>query len=319
MSSCFVCPLYLKEKDYNYALDMYESKIKYNITAPIYFVFSYKEHELEFKKQFRNRFSVDIDSTILLPEELLKYKCQVTTKKLYGVFTLQHSYDYIAAIDCECLFVQEKNVDKVFEEIWENGSLTKCNKSYLLQHLLKNCVENLNLKNKKFIKEATCGYIYNCWFNEIPVYKTKYTEGFFDWFMSNDWESILNNYYMLDYYLYLLYLIDNKIISISYINYWAPLGIMEEISFTNVDNAVQIEEEIGTHWTSNEKSNRKDLLMRFHLDHRPSNPEIKDFIKYSKYKRWVWILFPNGGKSHVILEKIIQRLLKTNYYKKYGW
>lgn len=318
MNSCFVCPLYMKERDYNYALQMCESKIECNIKTPIYFVFSYKTHEEHFKKLFFDKFGYELKETILVPEEYLKYKCQVTTKKLYAIHILQDQFKYIATIDCECKFVREKNVDEVFEDIWNKKSFMKCNRSYLLQHLLKNCVENLELENKEKIRKETDNYVYNCWFNEIPVYNTQYTHQFFQWFDTKK-DAILDNYFMVDYYVYLLYLLDKSILKISKMNYWAPLGIMEEVAYTHKNHAMEIESEIGTHWTSNPDYSNPEILMQFHLDHKPSVPEIKDFIGYSKYKYVVWKLVPNNKVIQFWLERVADKIWKTEYYKKYRW
>ncbi len=316
---CFVCPIYLKDRDYNFALDMYESKIKNSISVPIYFVFSYETHMAKFKELFNERFGFEYSDGILVPENFLQYKCQVTTKKLYAVKQLQNQYKYIAVIDCECLFIKSADICQVFTDIWKKKSFMVANKSYLLQPLLKVCVEGLDLKNKKQIKKDTENYVYNCWFNDIPVYNTDYTQGFFAWLEEQNTYNILNNYLMVDYYIYLLYLIDTHEFKITKLNEWAPLGIMEELSHTHVDRADDIEKQIGTHWTSNRDSKNERAIMLFHRDHTPNQIETKDFINFAKIRYLFGRLTFNNRKAASIFNHISKYLWKTKYFHKYRW
>lgn len=319
MKSCFVCPIYMKERDYNYALELYNSKLKYNIEAPIFFVFSLESHMESFKQLFMEKFNKEYTEGIVVPEEGLKYKCQVTLKKFYGVKRLQSHFKYIAVIDCECLFIKHVNVDEQFKEIWNTKSFMTCNKSYLLQHLLKRCVKKLNLVNEKKIKKESENFLYNAWFNEIPVYNSEYTGAFFEWLGSKKYEDILNDNYLVDYYVFLLYLMERERFKIKKINYWAPLGIMEDIRYTNKSNGELIEGLIGTHWSSNPKTQNKKVFLLFHRDHITTDAAFKDFVSYSKYKYFIFKYTPNITCLREVFEKLADKIWTSAYYKKYRW
>lgn len=317
--SCFICPVYMKERDYNYAIELFASKLKYEIDAPIIFVFSHDSHKKAFQKRFYDEFGYDYKDGILVPEAGLKYKCQVTLKKLYAVYMLQKEYKYMAVIDCECIFIKHIDVNEVLNEIWSAKSFMVCNKSYLLQHLLKRCVEKLELKSKKQIKKETENYKYNLWFNEVPVYNSDNTAAFFEWLKLKNYEAIFNDYFLVDYYIYILYLMDQEQYKIKKINYWAPLGIMEEITYSNPQNGMQIENEIGTHWSSNKMSKNDKVFMLFHRDHITTDKGYKDFEQYSKYKYIILKIIPKNPKLNFVVEKIADKKWHTDYFKKYRW
>ena len=75
--------------------------------------------------------------SLVIPDKLNQYKSPVTVKKLFGVFNLYEKYDYIAVVDCECLFIRSANVTEVLDTIWKKQSFLVCNKSYLLHDILK--------------------------------------------------------------------------------------------------------------------------------------------------------------------------------------
>ena len=193
------------------------------------------------------------------------------------------------------------------------------NKSYLLQPLLKICVEELALKNKRQIKKDTENYVYNCWFNDIPVYSTEYTEEFFTWLEKQNVARILNNYYMVDFYIYLLFLMDIHDFKITKLNEWAPLGIMEELAYTHTEKANDIEKQIGTHWTSNGNSQNEQAIMLFHRDHSPNKKETEDFVSYAKMRYYFGRLTFNSRKAASLFNHISIKLWKTKYFRKYRW
>ena len=53
MNSCIICPIYEKERDFNYALEFYQSKIQYGIKEDIYYIFSYETHKEHFEEKFK--------------------------------------------------------------------------------------------------------------------------------------------------------------------------------------------------------------------------------------------------------------------------
>lgn len=318
-NSCIICPLYMKERDYNYAVEFYKSKLELGIDVPIYYIFSYKEHVDKFNEKFKKEFGFDYDNYILVPETFLQYKCQVTTKKLYGVKMLQDKYRYIGVVDCECLFIKKCNVDDKFKEIWSERTVMAASKSYLLRSLLYYCINGLAIGDVDRIKQNTDNYVYNCWFNDIPVYNTEYTAGFFRWLESQDIKRILDSFYMVDYYLFLLYMMDKYGWTIKKIDTWSPVGLMEEIAYSHPHEVSIYMNEIGTHWTSKlEKSNERTFLL-FHRDHNPSEKEFFEFMQYSKTRYRLGIVAHENRKIIGVFNKIATKIWKTTYYLKYRW
>ena len=288
MNSCILCPIYDKERDFNYALDFYASKLENDIATDIIFIFSYKSHQLHFEELFNIRFPKEKLVFLTIPEELNKYKSPVTVKKLFGVFSLYEKYSYIGVVDCECLFIKESvEMTKVFDDIWNSRSFLVWNKSYLLYYILKTTVQMSGLENDKRLKKDTKGYVYNCWFCDIPVYRCDTVAEFKMWFYEKDVERLLNNRNITDYYLYVLFLYEVKGFSIKKINYWSPWGIMEDLVYSHTLKCDEIENEIGTHWTSNPKSKNERAVILFHLDHRFTPKEFRHFLWESRLRYYV--------------------------------
>ena len=285
MISCIICPIYEKERDFNYALEFYQSKIQYGIKEDIYYIFSYETHKEHFEEKFKKMFPEEILLSLVIPDNLNQYKSPVTVKKLFGVFNLYEKYDYIAVVDCECLFIRSANVTEVLYTIWKKQSFLVCNKSYLLHDILKTTVYMLGLENNQELKRDTDNYLLNCWFSDIPVYCSENVKDFHQWLYSRpNLDDLFNERKITDYYLYILYLYLEKGYRFRTLNYWSPWGIMEDVSFTHPKSCNSIEKEIGTHWSSNPTSNNEDAIILFHRDHQVSIEQFKKILRESKLK-----------------------------------
>lgn len=284
MGACILCPIYEKERDFNYALEFYASKLKYKIKDDLIFVFSYDEHKQHFEEKFHIKFPGEQLKYLVIPDELNKYKSPVTVKKLFGVFSLYKEYNFIGVVDCECLFTKSTNLNDIFEEIWNKQSFLFANRSYLLHDILKTTVKRMDLLGNEELRKDTSNYLYNCWFCDIPVYNSVNIEEFKDWLYQKNVDELFNDRKITDYYLYVLFLYLEKGYRFKKINYWSPWGIMEDVAYTHPKKCDYIENEIGTHWTSNPESKNANAVIRFHRDHQIPKKEFKKFLWESRLK-----------------------------------
>ena len=205
----FVCPVYDTRNHFDYAVSLFKSYMELNITsADFYFVFSNESQRLKLNNRISEELGVSVYS-LVLPDDRLHYKSQVTVKKFFGIERLKDKYQYIATIDCECLFLKDADFLSVFEEIWNTQSFLNANATSHGFKIMHHCYKTVGcLYNPKLLRE-TRFYRYNVWFNEIPVYKAETLDGFWEWLQGLNTEEILNDWYCFDYYLYVASLVSH--------------------------------------------------------------------------------------------------------------
>ena len=207
----FICPLYDMKNHFDFAFNLYKSKHDLHIDEEIYFVFSDEAQKNKFRNRIYEAFSEEI-SWLILPEEQLHYKSKVVVKKMYALRMLKDQYDYLAMVDSESLFIKKGDFPKLFEEIWNKRLCLNCNISVLKtpDSYMRRCFQTLGLYHDKILKKEFHYFIYNFWFNEIPVYKCNNLTEFFSWldkFNENGWK---NTFECFEYWMYAAFLIKEK-------------------------------------------------------------------------------------------------------------
>ena len=210
-------------------------------------------------------------------------KCPVTVKKFWGLERLKNDYDYIAAVDCECLFIRSFEPGKIMREIWETQSFLTANKSTHAQTISRHCAELAGLDSSR-VRQETEDYLYYWWFNEIPVYRTDTLGGFFSWLGGGSRrEAVFSNWCCFDYLRYVMWLIECGGFKLRKIDIEASYGITESLYR---DDRPGIENQCGLHWTSRRNITLQDskIVMRFHLDrlknHSSLFRRLKNAAKY---------------------------------------
>jgi hypothetical protein len=303
MKSCFVCPIYDKGNDFNFAVDFYNSRTKYKIDVDLCFVFSSEEH----KKKFRSMLEEKVYNLELLvvPDYYGAYKNPIVAKKFYAIRTIYSQYDYVAAVDCESLFIKEVDMNEVLDEIWENRTMLSSNQSDIGLELMSSCANFLGLKNNEKLIKETENFKYNMWFNEIPVYKSDTLGEFFSWIDKNDYQEIVfNEWDCFDYYVYCYFLIVEKNYKILKNKRVTIASAMEEINRYSLKERHRIEKEMKTHWTPNKEFyNNDSIAMFFHLDR---GEDDEKYILADKYRYTIFTL--NLKFNYPMIYKILHKI-----------
>lgn len=280
INGCFMCPIYDKGQDFEYGYKMFESAIQNGLGNNLYFIFSGAEQEKKFMGHCKETWG-ETPGSVVMEENLSNCKNPVSIKKIYGLKKLQKKFDYIAAIDCECIFLKKFDPGEIMDEIWRNETYLSCN--IALVRIIHKCAEGLGLLDDSKIVEATGNFKYTWWFNEIPVYKTETLDEFFDWLDEKDrYNIVYNNWNCFDYYVYVMWLImkfNKKTVKYDYKAYG---GIVEELCNPVRFFKRKIEKDFGSHWTSNRKIDKTNakLCLQFHRDH--VNYALIDCLRYIK-------------------------------------
>lgn len=293
MNGCFVCPLYDKGSDFDYAFDMLKSKEQAGVEGNVYFIFSNEQQMKKFRNIVHIGLGLQLDY-IVIPDHFEKYKNQITLKKFYGIQLLEKKYDYIAAIDCECRFITRFHMGDVFDSIWKSGSMLTSNKSGDGYFILKKCAETLGVAKEDLLVTETDTFTLNWWFNDIPVYKSEYLKGFFQWLSKMDLDKILNTSECFDYHIFVIYLILKKGFRLKKHDIWSLGGVMEDLQEYYPFERDEIEKTLGTHWTSNVGSKNEQIIMFFHLDRTPQGREqYLKALKHAKRLAYLHINHPS--------------------------
>ncbi len=287
MTGVYICPIYDKEKDFEYGYKLVESAVKCGTSEDLYFVFSDQAQQDKFMDHCMKRFDKK-PGKILYDDPLKDCRNPVSMKKWYGIRALSDQYDYIAAIDCECIFLKAQQTGKILDEIWNTQSFLRCNKSTVGASDVKKCAEALGLDQDERLIRETQGFTLTWWFNEIPVYKASDLNAFFEWLDEPDrYKTVYHEWCCFDYYVYVIWLIlyrDMHLRALPYTNIAGTIeGLWGSLSF----NKAGIEKCFNTHWTSrNERlENNERLCIQFHTDRRFTGNRFVRFLK--KVKRMV--------------------------------
>ena len=294
-SACFVVPFWRTDKDDKCVKNFIESAQMFDMSQYLYFIIDSEED--------RN-FLLDIDrslKTFLVNEDISKNNMNVpTAKKFYGLEVLYDKYEYIAAIDCDSIFLKNFDIYEVFNEIWESKSCF-----YKARQISegsvegrRKCAEEIGLANNYFLKRETEDFLYNIWFNDIPVYKSSNLKEFFDWIHFSKLEDgntiynhILQTFECFDYFIYWYwlvsykgftsdrtYFVSNNVSLIESIPLYYKLSIdmknkiPEEMNYNLLYMIYNIEETIKTHWTTRNYEKTKKIIpnsrlcMQIHCD-----------------------------------------------------
>jgi len=288
----FICPLYDKENHFQYASNLVKSKRDFGIIEDLYFVFSNNSQ----KDKFLHLIS-DIPlggvKYIVIPENLLKYRCQVTVKKFYALSELQGKYDYLATIDSESLFCKQADFSKVFHEIWSERSMLKANATLQGFFVMRKCFRTLSLAvyNDRKLRKAFGLFRYNTWFNEIPVYKCSTIPSFFEWLNHFDRDVWLNEVACFDYYLYVAYLVIIEGLSIKKIPVTSNYGAIESSFERPGEKYKAVLKEFGSHWSSDVDVKTDKTVMFYQLDKESLKDKYHKITVRSVFKYQVKILF----------------------------
>ena len=260
---------------FDYATELYLSKLSCRIKEDLIFVFSNREQQEKLIIRIKEE-TGETPKNIVIPEDLLQYKSQINVKKLYALKQLKDEYAYLFVIDCEALFLKNADFYEVAEDIWNNRTMLNATKSSDAWKLvLRPCYTALNLQRNLTLLKETRGWLYNIWFNEIPLYRTDNLDDFFSWLESFDKSKYLNSWACFDYHLYVAFLlIKMKLHLKRYPMYKAKQGYVEalnKISDVTFELKNYSLEMLHTHWTSDIEIVTNDTYMLCQRDRSMSN------------------------------------------------
>ena len=264
-NTAFVCPIYDSRNHFDYGINLLNSLIKYEIDSDLIFIFSDEEQKNKFENMSIQSGTETEFKYLILPNDELKYKSQVTVKKFYALKMFKDRYKYIAAIDSETLFIRNENYEKLFDEMWNNRSFMKANISPNGFYIMRDCFKTLGIYENRVLKKETKNYLYNVWFNEIPIYKTDLLNEFFSWLDKLD-DAYKNEWKCFEYYIFMAFLIIEKKYKLKKYKLESLGGIMEYLYVFPVDEQKRIVNELCTHWTSSDDCIADFCSIRFHVD-----------------------------------------------------
>lgn len=285
----FICPIYDSRNHFDYGINLLKSKIENHVTSDLFFIFSSELQKVKFERMTIENCCNSIFKFLILPEEDTSYKSQVTVKKFYGLNCLKDKYKYIATIDSEVRFIKTVDFDSLFEEMWNNNDMLKANKSPNGFFIMRKCFKTLGLYNNKILKKETSNYLYNIWFNDIPIYKCEMLRDFFRWLSALN-QSYKNEWMCFEYYIFMAFLIIEKGYHIRKFNIESLGGVMEYLYIFPKKKQQDIVRLLDTHWTSSEECIFEEASIRFHLDRDAedkiynSNSFFADIKKYRIYR-----------------------------------
>ena len=309
-TAAFVCPLYDMKNHFDLAINLYKSKIEYNIQSDLVFIFSNEEQKEKFALRAKNELGIENILYHIIPEELSVYKSKAVVKKLYGLKEYMNLYDYIILADCESKFVRHFEAGPVAEEIWNSRNMLIANTSPVGFFYQRKCYKQMGLYYNKKLRKALGGFKYYFWFNEIQVYKCSHLPGFFDWLESFDKEKIFNTRECFEYFIFYAYLCLVLDMPIKKYHYFCmDCGINEILYSLGVKKQEKIFKDMQFHWTTTEKIQSEKICMMFHLDRMQSYLSYLD--RHCKHA---------NGANRIICEWIfiflwkIRRLAKAIMY-----
>lgn len=281
MKGCFICPIYDKGKDFEYGYHLIDTAIRYTDLNDLYFIFSTREHQDKFLGECQRRFG-RVPGALIYEADMSDSKNPVTVKKFFGIRMLMDQYDYIATIDCECVFVRQTDAGKLMDEIWNENTYLACGRSVLGGRDLKNCIDALGLGDNELLKRETADCSCTWWFNEIPIYKSENLGDFFAWLdKDNLYDTVYYTWECFDYLVYVIWLLLYKDKHLKIYDYESHMGMIESLCHPNTPHKYRAERDFHTHWTS-----RRNLFppnprihLKFHLDRQTP------FFK--RVKRWI--------------------------------
>lgn len=261
----FICPLYDIKNHFSLAYNLFKSKLDYEINADLFFIFSDEIQKEKFSNIIYKSFKQYPDSLVLNPS-LLYLKSKVVVKKFFGLRTLMNSYQYIAIVDSESLFIKKGDYYKLFETIWKTQTTLVCNKSLDGFFILRTCFKTMGIYDNPILIKEFGHYKYTFWFNEIQVYKCANLPDFFEWLDKFDINGWGNEHHCFEYYIYAAFLIIEKGYHLKKTKYSSMGGIIEYLYNFPAEKQKNIIKDLGTHWSSNPNVTTENTYLLFHLD-----------------------------------------------------
>lgn len=298
----FICPIYDSRNHFSYGLSLLKSKIRNNITADLFYIFSNDQQRLKFEVLAAEEELSSDFNYLVLPENEGKYKSQVTIKKIYGLIKLKDRYDYLAAIDSEAIFIKHIEYDIVFETMWNNNDMLKANKSPNGYFIMKKCFNTLGIYNNEILKRETNNYLYNVWFNDIPLYKCNLINEFLDWLATLN-QNYKNEWMCFEYYIFMAFLVIKKGYHLSKYPLESLGGVIEYLYVFPVWKQKEIIQMLGTHWTSSDKCITGDTGIRFHLDRDEESEAYNSKSFFKELKRFKRARYKNIIKERLGINK----------------
>lgn len=266
MSTAFICPLYDMQNHFDLAVNLYKSKIEYQIDADFIFIFSNEEQKDKFALRLKTELNVEKMLYSVIPDKFNIYSAKAVTKKLYGLHEYMDQYDYIILIDCESIFIRSFDVDALAKEIWDSRNMLASNVSSNGFFIMRKCYKAMGLYYNRKLRKALGTFKYNFWFNELQVYKCSYLPGFFKWLQEFDVEKICNTWHCFEYYVFYAYLCLVHDMQIKKYHFLSLGGINEYMFAFSPKRQNRILKKMDLHWTSSREALSDNIVMRFHLD-----------------------------------------------------
>ena len=289
MTGCFICPIYDQGSDFEYGYEFVESAVRFHLTDSLYFVFSSEEQQNKFLDECKKRYA-EIPHGMIFERNLSDCENPITIKKFYALSVLFQSFDYIAAVDCECIFVKGIPVGQMLENVWNAGTCFAANYSVQGADIVFACAKALGIEHNKHIIKETRKFNYTWWFNDIPVYRSADIKSFYEWMEKKHYfEVIYHEWNCFDYLVYGLWLIMEKEMNLKCFEYKDDISIIESLWEPEIRKKIEIEKAMGTHWTSRVKiqdNENENIYMQFHRDRR--HTRFRQFFgrqyRYLKHK-----------------------------------
>ncbi len=212
-TSAIIIPLHLKHL--NYFFRFFKSKLVNEIKNKIYLVLTYNtdlKQLLEYTEKFPELEYVVMEE--IVPKNIIKMSIEnksiVSYKKFVALNHLKEKHEYFYVFDSEVEFIKKCDMDQIAIDYYKDLKIYS-NKLYQDHPKITKIIRepykffNINEK-KKIIENIKHSYF---WFNDIPLYKSEYLNGFFE---KIDFIHRLKfirkmNWFVFEYILYIYYLI----------------------------------------------------------------------------------------------------------------
>lgn len=205
----------------------------------------------------------------------------INRKKFYGLDVIKDKYEYIIAIDDDCVINSGDDLYEICKN-WFNDKELLGNKiindDISIPMIIKNCKSYFNKEDKRKINIET-NNLY-LWFNQPCIYKADTIKDFFEYTnVLNSLNSV--SYYDFEYYIYMFYLIvkyDFKVKDLNIVGEAAACELLDKCVLDDnqkksLSKALQL-----TPYMANQLNNWNGPFI-IHVDRKPGKVNLKGKIK----------------------------------------
>ncbi|MDR2154257.1 MAG: hypothetical protein LBE78_04420 [Burkholderiaceae bacterium] len=113
-------------------------------------------------------------------------KCIVNLKKFISLYFFMNKYEYIAVIDCDCIFVSDPNIlfPKLVENYLTGEYFSGGGGGVAFTSIMEDCASFFGEEEVQKLKEMSSSFKLFPWFFDVPIYSSVDLKSFFNFMFS---------------------------------------------------------------------------------------------------------------------------------------